>query len=375
MNTLIKPFIFAICLFASGSLLAQNAQKERQAEEAKRQAEATLQQAELQAKRAQAEAQEAQRLAQRQAEEMRRKMEYDRQQVENGFNPPKPPAKAVFGGGDGFALATGRETARSLIVGGQLDASASAMLEEDLNVMSRILDKTVAREFGRKGGSAMGIYVSSWPGGRQQQSMYLDGYGVLFELGVNFPLLPPVSKGEGATDKTEDSVWEQTRREIYSGRDGMQVREFSFSGSGFGSSEPYDAQKVDDLKQELIEALKNAANIRQLKPAEWVTVVVNGTGISGSMSISKIPTRSEGGMSKSGSSSSSSSSGSSSATKSSGDYNSTVIRAKVHATGMGSNDRRGSTLTLRAKKSDVDAFAKGSQPLDEFRKKVQITVR
>ncbi|MHC4425484.1 MAG: hypothetical protein ACYSYV_05235 [Planctomycetota bacterium] len=74
------------------------------------------------------------------------------------------------------------------------------------------------------------------------------------------------------------------------------------------STEEYDAEKVADLKRTLTSALKHAANVRGLKSDEWVNV--------------------------------------------------TVVSSTV--------------LTIRAKKSDIDAFSEGKLDFEEFRQKVVI---
>ena len=77
-----------------------------------------------------------------------------------------------------------------------------------------------------------------------------------------------------------------------------------------------DTNKVEQLTTNIVKTLKHAANIQCLKPGELVIVTVNGSEPAPS-----IPT----------------------------------------------------VLTVRARKSDIDAFAKTALNLDQFRKKVQIT--
>src|SRR5439155_13451882 len=90
--------------------------------------------------------------------------------------------------------------------------------------------------------------------------------GAVFVIKVNFPLLPP-TKSEDEHAKRSDTDWELAKQEVY----GRAVA---------GSNEPaaeYDQDQVDELKKELLHALKNAVNIRNLKPEEYVSVTVFGS--------------------------------------------------------------------------------------------------
>src|SRR6266542_3854640 len=81
------------------------------------------------------------------------------------------------------------------------DAKAQANLEEDLAVMSRILDKALDQKLNVDHRQrAMGIDVFFAPGSSPIRSLYLEGYGALFLLSVNFPLLPPPEKPESTKD-------------------------------------------------------------------------------------------------------------------------------------------------------------------------------
>src|SRR5437867_2903400 len=101
------------------------------------------------------------------------------------------------------------------------DPKAQANLEEDLAVMSRILDKTLDQKLTEDHQQrAMGIDVFFAPGSSPIRSLYLEGYGALFLMSVNFPLLPPPDKPESTKEKSDtDSTWEEAKRELYGQRD------------------------------------------------------------------------------------------------------------------------------------------------------------
>jgi hypothetical protein len=204
---------------------------------------------------------------------------------------------------------------------------------KDLNIMCRIFEK----ELGLSGrtvttvgdyyllsdalGRALGPYNVGQPGQsptsgektRQTRSIYLEGYGAVFFVKVGFPLTPPPQM-EGPDKETEadvDPVWRQAEQELY------EPLKLKLRREAVSAAEKYDEAKVESLKQKLIRTLKHSANIRSLKPDEQLIVTACGPQL-------------------------------------------TSGRAKV--------------LSIRAKKSDIDAFAKDKVDLNQFRKKVQILV-
>ena len=178
--------------------------------------------------------------------------------------------------GFGFAIAgSARASNQPLIIrGGGMDSNAVSTIQEDLAVMTRILNKTIDREVGREARDlAMGIVLSALPGSRRPQSIYLEGYGALFLANVKFPLVPAPAKEEEKAEKSADTTWEQTKRELY-GQKSSNIRVWNVPGSDSGPR--YNSEQVENLKKELVEAMKNASNIRDLKPDEVVTIAVMG---------------------------------------------------------------------------------------------------
>ena len=231
------------------------------------------------------------------------------------------------------------------------DAKEQANLEEDLAVMSRILDKTVAKKLDdERGNRFMGINVLFAPGSGSIRNLYLEGYGALFLLNVNFPLLPPPEKPEPTKEKSEtDSTWEDAKQELYGQSDAWaQVgKAFKFSMSA-GPQQEYDKDKVDDLTESLLEALKNATNIRNLKADESITVCAFGGA-------SAAPGKSRTWVKRA---------------PNAPDAERDEVFVTEHDDGP---PARGTIMTIRVKKSDADAFAKGKLSLEDFRKKASIT--
>jgi hypothetical protein len=223
------------------------------------------------------------------------------------------------------------------------DATSQGRLQEDLAVMSHILDKVIDDSLGSDARmkKAMGVDLVFAPDSNMPRKGYLQGYGAFFLLNVAFPLLPPPPKTE--TQKEEppmSSAWEEARQEVLGGPPGP--------GSGPSpAAEPYNEEKVNRLKSGLIEALKNVANIRDLKPDEGVTVCVFG----GAKPLAR-------------------------AVSSTGTPGTVAATGQIATLGVNTSSaglQRGTVLTIRVMKSSIDAFAKGQMNLDEFQQKAAIT--
>jgi hypothetical protein len=227
----------------------------------------------------------------------------------------------------------------------ELPAESLADLTEDLSIMCHIFDKCLPAT-----GNSVNLtygdradpfhWVVAQPG-RGTQGLYLDGYGALFFIRVDYPLVP-TGKQEAAQPKPkepEDSVWSQTAREMSSQRaDEPQTPR---------SAPVYDAQKVTDLKETLIKTLVHASNIRMRRPQDMITLVVGALEdvrgpISGRL-------------------------------RGTGTVR-TEIRTGVVPGGVqaGTRDPATALMVLRVGKADVDAFAKGQLTLIQFTDEVQV---
>jgi len=248
----------------------------------------------------------------------------------------------------GTWLPQGDSQSALVIPTSEMKAEDLATIVEDMTVMARIFDKQLGQEQTKHmwfSGNFMG-YSS-----RTAENMYLQGYGALFLKKVDFPLSPgpTVPEKEQKTKKEEavDPIWEQMRREIYEPQEDRRRRPER-------DEEKYDAEKVEKLKTNLIKALKHAANMRNLKLDESVILSITGSGDSSKTSGIAIAGKGYGGQ---------------------------VIVQDKKSTGMrivtptplsdlGASSH--TMLIIRAKKSDIDAFAKGESDFDKFRQRVQI---
>ena len=285
--------------------------------------------------------------------------------------PPPPPVvdpAAIAEWATDFAAITTQRTLdgifprstpkRPVIVGGDQDAKSNAALEEDLTVMMRVLEKAVGGKDEEKP-RAMGIDVFSFGrSGGSPRAFYIDGYGPMFVLNVRYPLLaPPKKDDQVATNETTSSEWEKARQEVYGRRGGMD--EFRANAA---PGEQFDSERVESLKEQLIDSLANATHIKGLKPDDQITLVVLGTPSSTRVVRREMRAPRGGARASAGG----------------GGGNVARVEAEVHSLEMNAASEAAagqSTMTLRAKKSDIDSFAKGKLESDDFRKKVSVQVR
>lgn len=148
------------------------------------------------------------------------------------------------------------------------DPKDQAALTEDLSIMSRILDKAVAGATGAEmhGPQALGVDLFMQPKGASFHEAYIEGHGAIFIVDVGFPLIAPPNKPD-EPKTTGDSNWEEAKRELY----GQPA-----DPTAGAPAEKFSQEKVDKTKFAIYDALKNAKNIRALKPDELVTICVIG---------------------------------------------------------------------------------------------------
>lgn len=234
--------------------------------------------------------------------------------------------------------ALGSRSGRSLVIAStELDPATGRGLQEDLIVMSRILEKSVSDNLGDSDQKrAMGIHLFSHGGGSLPRTVYLQDYGAIFFLNVGFPLVAPATRKEDPKpERQTNSTWEQAREEIYGSNQGQPGWGKFPKARRTRAAEGYNAEKVERLTTGILTALKNASNIRHLKPDSYISVVVSGAG-SGADDVAVFDERMVHG-----------------------------FEGGFHKSDEGSQ----SMLTIRAKKTDIDAFAKDQISVEEFRKR------
>lgn len=267
--------------------------------------------------------------AQREVERSMKDVERQMKVVQAHAGQVGPALKRAFGAG----FATSAE-APLIVATAPVDSTALTELREDLIVMGKLVNDTVADH--REDAAvhrAMGIVVNWLPGGATADNLYIAGHGAIVQTAVRYPLEP--AKQEATAKPAEvpkNSAWESARRELF-GRE-IEEAEVVFPPE---RREEYDADRVETLKKNILKALANASNFRRLGGDETVTAVVR----------SRTGSRSQ------------------------------VFMFRSHD-GVGktptSSNETDSTMTIRIKKSDADDLTAGKITEDEFRKRAKVAI-
>ena len=297
---------------------------------------------------------------------------------------------------------SGSGSRKALVVPNEkIKAEDLAQMIEDMQVMSYILDERFKQTHRVQGlFTDFGDFFGR--DNRQTEAIYLEGYGVLFSMEVNFTFSPPTERPPQEAETTTEDVdptWQQAKQDVF--QPGTPRR------SGIAkSTEEQSHRMVEELKRDLVTTLKHASNIRRLQPDEWIILTVIGSnrgfigmgmgGMMGGMSGygggsgggsgggygGGRSGGSRGGMAMSGMSSMGGRMGGGGGgfggSSSAGFGGGMAMGGMMGGMGMGGFGGMGmssaTVLTIRAKKSDVDAFAKGELNFEQFREKVKMVI-
>lgn len=223
-------------------------------------------------------------------------------------------------------------------------------ITEDVNVMRRIFENKLRQAHLLPPGGPLSIFggdVYSYFGrgdGDAGRTMYLQGYGLLFIMDVDYPLAPgpPTEPNETPQPQVEgDPVWAETREEMYQPRVARKK-------DPYDSRPKYSAEQVESLKTTLIQTLVHAANIRCLAPEESVIIRLTGSPESDVFAGETIAIPGTGQI----------------VVKSSNnDFR--IVERSLTETAQ-------TVLTIRAKGADIKARAEGKLTDEQFRQRVQI---
>src|SRR5207245_3167389 len=90
--------------------------------------------------------------------------------------------------------------------------------EEDLTVMTRLIEEALQRAADEDLADVpfkLGIPITGFvTGNRSVRPLYLEGFGALFMIKVNFPVVPP-SKIDEEKPEHPESDWDKARQEIF----------------------------------------------------------------------------------------------------------------------------------------------------------------
>jgi hypothetical protein len=276
-----------------------------------------------------------------------------------GALPPR--AAASSGSADQMLLRLSRLTADDLrgavpvlvIPAQEMTPETYDRIVDDLSIMNRIIEKST-RTMDQVGGIYGTILAEAGDivytprvlrslGGRPRP-MYIGGYGAIFSLVVDFPLLPPPEAPEPSkpAEKT-DPTWAQAQREVQDPQAVLRLPR------GPSQARVYRAEAVEALRSTLVGLLKHATNIRDLGPEAWLTILVQGPAPATRASApDSVPTAGAA-------------------------YGTAPLHAQNRVLVLPGARSEGRTLlTLRAKKADIDQYAKGQLDDAQFQQRVQI---
>ena len=200
------------------------------------------------------------------------------------LSPNPPPAIGGFQPGLGFGGGLGglnRESASQVSVLCFKDPDQKALGEtiEDLAVLSVLLSRNLEQSIaGENDEYKLGIPMLLTAGKQAVTASYIQGFGALLKMQVRFPLVAPPEGLDGAQAEQKNSEWEQARRELF---DATPEVQWDAGAPGMGAvrtdARPYDAKLVQTLKKRVLVLLKNAAHVRHLDGNEWLIVKIVGT--------------------------------------------------------------------------------------------------
>ena len=249
----------------------------------------------------------------------------------------------------------GADATRLLVVpDGKAGEAGVSQTREDLAVMSHILQRALDPEKPRRNSNFL-FELDGWHGGarRDLDAMQLDGFGAVFLLDVDYPLVAPPDPAAkpDAPKAAADTTWEKARRELSGAGDEDHDADADDDEAPRRSGPPYDAERVAKLRQRLTECLKHAANLRALTPAQSVVVIVTGRAPAADRAGGRTIYNMD--------------------PKLAARYG---LMPKAEADAAGG---RGATsvMTLRVKKTAVDDFAAGKLTAEQFAREVNVTER
>ena len=268
----------------------------------------------------------------------------------------------------------------------QVDPKAMAEIREDMQVMVHIL-----RDMLSEPRMILGILYDYGDifgrSDRGTQAFYIQGYGALFVMQVDFPFSFPAAAEPGdESEEPVDPVWQRARQRLRSP----------------GARRPYgqgteEKMSFEQFQNDLIATLKHAANIRHIDPNETVILTLIGQDAGEAWSDfdatrGAFARRGDGGFSGGSYSVSGSSFGPDGGTTYANTYSYSnsagTAGSQTPARNTNGNMKRdalgnvvyqkpssptiATVLTIQARKADVDAFSAGQIDREQFQQRVKV---
>jgi hypothetical protein len=278
--------------------------------------------------------------------------------------PSRPPVALPAAAGSVFVIPTA-----------QVMPDRVAETAEDLRIMLQILrDKLSEPRLIRGAFVNFGDFFGDRD--RALEAFYLQGSAAVFVLEMDSPFaFAPVPPGQGEAEKDAvDPVWQRARERLTSPQNPALRDPRGLPGA----TERMDFQQ---FKEDLLQTLRHAANLRDIEPNESVIVTIIAHEESSAWPAPAGAGGSYGGGGGAWFEGSSYSTSSSSFGPGGGStYADSRTRSSGAMAGRGASSRTGTgsvpaapatVLTIQAKKADIDTFAKGGLTFEQFQQRVK----
>lgn len=245
--------------------------------------------------------------------------------------------RALRAGTMDFEKARGRIT-------GRVVASGSGRLTRDLDVLGRVVGKALRRRLADDPRSHDDPYRMLGSNQDDARARYVDGYGVIVQAEVGFPLVGRDASDETTVDSAAPgSLWADTQQEI-AGATSRNSVQWHLSNA----AARFDSSLVQKLHEALIDILRETANVEALGGDEFVAILVRGPG------------NPEAALGMRGSTTAGSL----------GNLFYSTARSSYNTILNQEGGRAATLLTARAGKSDIDRYASGEITREAFRSRV-----
>jgi hypothetical protein len=165
---------------------------------------------------------------------------------------------------------------------GPIEEPRRKSLEEDTTILEHLLNKAIPAQVQR---NALGVSVLQSTGAKSP--LYVEGAGLFLFRHVAQPVAPlsQDEPSEPSKDEPETSEWERARQELAQGdpRSAALFRRYLLARQvdpklnyASRASMAYDEGVYREFDQVISGALRQVGNFRELKPADFVTVIVYG---------------------------------------------------------------------------------------------------
>ena len=238
----------------------------------------------------------------------------------------------------------------SVTVFGKPDQKRVDEMAEDMRILAYLFWKNLERAVaGDSPDFKLGIPMLLKDNGHSVEASYLEGFGVVLSLRVGFHLVARPGVGGGQVAVPGVSEWDEARRALAGGRsrraraqaNGPPISS-AVMACAAGSRSADSPNLVEALKKHTLALLKNASNLRHLKPDEWIVASIAGPPGPTRVVQSRATLRAGAGAG-------------------SGQDFVETMRTE--------SDGRPEMMTIRVKKANVDAFAAGASPRSSLPKR------